>query len=88
MVTDYWDVICEDGFRRPIWGFSFHIDTGKHTTIFCKPPRYVPYDSEVTQNMVGNMYENGVVEEENGPWGAMVVPAGKNHQENVPCHDY
>ena len=21
VVTEYWDVFCEDGFRRPIWGF-------------------------------------------------------------------
>ena len=30
VVTEYWDMFCEDGFRRPIRVFSFQIDTGSH----------------------------------------------------------
>ena len=33
MVTDYWDIFCDDGFRRTIRGFLFHIDTGNHIPI-------------------------------------------------------
>ena len=47
VVTDYWGDFCEDGFRRPIRGFSFQIDTGNHTPIYCKPPRYGPNESEI-----------------------------------------
>ena len=32
-VTDYWDVFCEDGFRRPIQGFSLQIETCNHPPI-------------------------------------------------------
>ena len=47
VVTEYWDVFCEDGLRQPIWGFSFHIYTGNHPPICCKPPRYGPHELEV-----------------------------------------
>ena len=40
------------------------------------------------QNMVETMYENGVVEEDDRTWGALVVLFEKPHQENVPCHEY
>ena len=38
--------------------------------------------------MVERADENGVVEEYNEPWGALVVLAEKPHQENVPWHKY
>ena len=69
MVTEYWDLFCEDGFRRPIRGFSLQIDTGIHSPICCKPPRYVPHKSEVMRNLVEILDGNGVVEEDDGPWG-------------------
>ena len=47
MVTDYWDIFCEDGFRRTIRGFLFHIDTGNHIPIWWKPTIYFPNESEV-----------------------------------------
>ena len=33
VVTECWDVFCEDGFYRPIQGFLFHIDMGRHSPI-------------------------------------------------------
>ena len=39
VATDYWNVFFEDGFRRAFWGFSFHVYTGNHPPIYCKPPR-------------------------------------------------
>ena len=77
-------MFCEDGLRRPIREFSFQIDTGRNLSIYCKPPRYGPHESEVMQNQVERLDENGVVEEDYGPWGALVVPYEKPHQENVP----
>ena len=38
--------------------------------------------------MVVRLDENGVVEEDNGTWGALMVLAAKSHQENVPWHKY
>ena len=52
VVKEYWDVFCEYGFRQPIWGFSFQIDTGSHSPIFCKPTRCGPHKSEVMQNLL------------------------------------
>ena len=63
MVTDYWDFFCVDGICRDIWGFSFHIEAGKHLPICFKPPRY---GSEVMRKLVGWLDENAVVEEYDG----------------------
>ena len=81
-------MFCEDGLRRPIRGLTFHIETGSHSPIFCKPGRYGPHKYEVMQNMVERLDENGVVEEDDGPWGALLVIAAKPNQEDVPWHDY
>ena len=62
VVTYYWDVFCEDGFLRPIRVFSFRIETGNHPPIWFEPPMYFPHESEVMQNLVGRMDENGMVE--------------------------
>ena len=40
------------------------------------------------KNLVKRLDENGVVEEDDGPWGALVVIAAKPHQENVTWHKY
>ena len=39
-------------------------------------------------NMVENMYENGVVEEDEIPWETVVVLSAKPHRENFPWHEY
>ena len=61
-------------------GFSFHIDTGSYLPICCKPPRYGTHESEVILNLVGKLDKNGVVEDDDGPWGALVVLVAKPHQ--------
>ena len=38
--------------------------------------------------LVERLYENGVVEEDDGKWGALVVLAAKPHQENLPWSEY
>ena len=69
-----------DGSRWPIWGFAFQIDTVNQSPICKKTPRYGPCESEGMRNLVGRMDENGVVEEDDVPWGALVVIAAKPHQ--------
>ena len=78
MVIEYWDVFCEDGLHWPIQGFSFHIDTGSHSHIYCKPHRYSTHKSEVMLNLVESLDENGVVEEDGVPWVSLLVLAGKH----------
>ena len=34
------------------------------------------------------MKKNSVLEEDNRPWGELVVLSAKPHQENVPWHEY
>ena len=80
MVTYYCDGFCEDVFRQPIRGFSFHVDKGDHPPICYKTPRYVPHEYEVMLNMLGIIYVNGVVEEYNVPWGALLVLYAKPYQ--------
>ena len=46
--------------------FSFHIDTGNHPPICCKPPRYIPRESEFMQEIVESLDANGMAEEDNG----------------------
>ena len=77
-------MFCEDGFRRPLWEFSFHIETCNHPPVFCKPPRSVPNESEVMRNLTESLDKNGVMEEDNGPWGALVVLSVKPYQGTVP----
>ena len=88
VVTEYWGVFCEDGFRQPIPVFSFQIDTGIHSPIWCKTPRCGPHDYEVMRKLVERLDENGVVEEDSGTWRTLVVISAKPHQENVPLHKY
>ena len=57
VVIDYWDVFFEDGFCRPIQGFSFQIETGKRPPIFCKPPRYGPHESKLMRKLFGRRDE-------------------------------
>ena len=88
VVTEYWYVFCEYLLRQPIWGFSFQIDTGSHSPIYCKPPRCGPHEFKFMQKLVESLDENGVVEEGDETWGALVVLAAKPHQENLPYHKY
>ena len=82
MVKEYWGVFCKDILCRHIRGFSLQIDTGSHSPICCKSPRYGTHKYEVMQNLVERLDENGVVEEEDGTWGELVVLSTKPHQEN------
>ena len=81
-------MFSEDGFQQPIRGFLLQIDTENHPHICCKPPRYGPHELKVIQNLVERLYENGLVEEDDGPWGALVDLAAKPCQENVPWYEY
>ena len=40
------------------------------------------------QNLVERLDENGVLEENNVPWGELVVLSEKPHQENAPWNEY
>ncbi len=88
VVKEYWDVFSEGGLSKPIRGFTFQIDTGSVEPVCCKPPRYGHHESEVMRKLAQQLRDHNVVEEDHGPWGAMVVLAAKPHQEGVHWRDY
>ena len=88
LVTEHWDVFCEKGLRKPIRGFTFQIDTGNSPPVCCHTPRYGPHESKVMRKLVENLDDNGWIEDDDGPWGAIIVLAAKTHQENVPWDQF
>jgi hypothetical protein len=88
IIKEYWDVFCEEGLRRNIRGFSCRIDTGDISPVCCKPPRYGPHESVIMNKLVAQLQHNGLIEDDDGPWGAVIVLAAKHGQENTPWHDY
>ena len=88
VLMEYWDVFCEQGLRRPIHGFSFQINTGDAKLVCCKHHRYGPHESKVIEELADQLQRNGLIEDDDGPWGAIIVLAAKLHQEDVPWHNY
>ena len=54
----------------------------------CKHHRYGPHESKVINKLVDKLQENGLIEDDDGPWGAIIVLAAKPHQEEVPWDKY
>jgi hypothetical protein len=73
IIKEYWDVFCEEGLRRNIRGFSCRIDTGDISPVCCKPPRYGPHESVIMNKLVSQLQKNGLIEDDDGPWGALIV---------------
>ena len=88
MITDliiaYWDCFVEEGIKRPILGFEFAIDTGKHTPVCCKKPRYGPHETKIIMKQVKVLLANKLISKcTKGGWGSPVVLAPKPHQEHI-----
>jgi hypothetical protein len=88
LLLEYWDVFAEEGVRKHIRGVSFHVDTGEATPICTKSPRYGPHESRVINELVEKLEKNGLVEDDDGPWGALIVLAAKANQEHVHWSQY
>jgi len=88
LIKEYWEVFCQEGLRKHIRGYSCRIDTGDVAPICCKTPRYGPHESKVIVELTKKLQDNGLLEDDDGPWGALVVLAAKPHQENIPWHKY
>jgi RNase H-like domain found in reverse transcriptase/Integrase zinc binding domain/Reverse transcriptase (RNA-dependent DNA polymerase) len=91
-VTDllkrYWDVFAEEGVRKHIRGVKFHVDTGDAEPICVKSPRYGPHESRVISSLLEKLEQNGLIEDDDGPWGAIIVLAAKPNQEHVHWSQY
>ena len=84
----YWDVFDPSGALRTIRGYVFSIDTGAHKPTCCKPPRYGPHESEVMRKLLDGLEAQGVIEDDFGPYGAMIVLAAKPNQGHVHWTEY
>ena len=88
ILKEFWDVFVQEGLRRNIRGYSFNVDTGPSKPICCKVPRYGPHESRVITNLTNNLEANGLIEDDHGPWGALVILAGKPYQDHKHWSDY
>jgi hypothetical protein len=88
ILKDYWDVFAEEGVRKHIRGVKFHVDTGEVEPICVKSPRYGPHESRVINSLIEKLEQNGLIEDDDGPWGAIIVLAAKPNQEHVHWSQY
>ncbi len=83
IIKEYWDVYSKAGMKNPIRGFEFTIDTGHSAPICCKVPRYGPHESRVMTHLVKMLEDKGLVEDDEGPYGAIIVLASKPNQGHI-----
>lgn len=88
IIIEYWDVFAEEGVRKHIRGFLFHVDTGEAPPVCVKPPRYGPHESRVINELIDKLEANGIIEDDDGPWGAPIVLAAKANQEHLHWSQY
>ena len=88
IIKEFWDVFAEEGVRNHIRGAQFHVDTGEVPPICVKPPRYGPHESRIINDLITKLEKNGIIEDDDGPWGAPIVLAAKPHQEHVHWSKY
>ena len=87
-IKDYWDVFCEQGLRRHIRGFTFSIDTGDTPPVCCRQPRYGPHEAKIMRKLCDALDDNGLIEDDDGPYGAQIVLAAKPGQDGVPADKF
>ena len=51
-------------------------------------PRYGPHETRIINNLVKQLEDDGLIEDDDGPWGALVVLAAKANQGNLRWHEY
>jgi hypothetical protein len=82
IIKSKWDAFAPIGVRRPVRGILFHVDTGNSPPICVPQPRYGIYEGQIMQQSVDALRHNGMVAENNSPWGFKLVLAPKPHQES------
>jgi len=88
LIKKHWDVFAEEGVRKNIRGVQFHVDTGEIEPVCTKPPRYGPHETRVINDLLEKLEKNGLIEDDDGPWGAPIVLAAKPNQEHVHWSQY
>jgi len=62
-------LIFKEGARQPTIDYEFSIDTGTEKPVFCRKPRYGPYESNIIMQHVKVLLGNDWIERCEGPWG-------------------
>ena len=88
LIQEHWDVFDPAGALRTMRGYQFSVDTGAHKPVCCKPPRCGPHESEVMNKLLVDLEGAGVIEDDDGPYGAMIVLAAKPNQGHVHWTEY
>jgi hypothetical protein len=88
IIHEFWDVFDPEGALRTIRGYVFNIDVGAHKPVCCKPPRYGPHESSVMKKLLIDLESQAVIEDDTGPYGAMIVLAAKPNQGHVHWKEY
>ena len=80
---------CFDVFvQNHIHGFKLNINTGKVKPICCKQPQHGPHESRVIIALVEKLERKGIIEDDDGPWGSLVVLETKPDQAHLHWSDF
>ena len=88
IIREYWDVFDPSGALRTIRGYIFNIDVGNHKPTCCKVPRYGPHESAVMNKLLAELEAKKVIEDDYGPYAAMIALAAKPNQEHKHWTEY
>jgi hypothetical protein len=88
IVEKFFDVFAQEGMQKHVRGFEFNIDTGKVKPICCKQPQRRPHKSRVIMALVRKLKKKGTIEDDEGPWGSLVVLASKPDQDHVHWSEF
>jgi hypothetical protein len=88
IIKEHWDCFAQEGLKKHIRGFTCRIDTGAIEPVCCRAPRYGPHEAKVMTQLCQQLQDNNLIEDDDGPWGALIVLAAKPNQEQVQWEDY
>ena len=88
VILKYWDAFHKGNMSKHIRGYEFSIDIGTNQPVCCKQPRYGPHEAAVINELIEKLANQGLIEQDTGPYGAMVVLAAKPNQGHKHWSEY
>jgi len=84
LTMHYWGVFAPEGIWKNILGYKFKIDIGTSGGVCCRKLSYCHHEGAIILKYIKVLLNNGWIRECNtGPYGAPIVLAPKQHQEDV-----
>ena len=87
LIQKYWDAFAREGLKRTLLGYEFFIDVGQAKPTCAKHTRYGHHEQSIMKVLVDDLEANGLIEDDFGPWGAIIVLAIKAHQQHKHWSD-